>query len=110
MRLRVRLLPTVPMWTRSIAGPQAQRSQGRSRLFPGGSTGARVIGTVAVPLSGSNLREIVPHEVSHAVIHHLQGVSARDDEAAASAIGLFARPFFPGSRRSPPFRRPHEQI
>ena len=60
-----------------------------------------MIGTVAVPLSGSNLREIVPHEVSHAVIHHLQGVSARDDEAAASAIGLFARPFFQdrGARR-----------
>ena len=53
-----------------------------------------MIGTVAVPLSGSNLREIVPHEVSHAVIHHLQGVSARDDEAAASAIGLFCAAIF----------------
>ena len=98
------------MWTRSIAGRRRSDRKVVHGYFQAAAPGARVIGTVAVPLSGSNLREIVPHEVSHAVIHHLQGVSARDDEAAASAIGLFCAAIFPGSRRSPPFRRPHEQI
>ncbi|CUI61108.1 Uncharacterised protein [Achromobacter xylosoxidans] len=95
MRLRVRLLPTV-------ADVDAEYRGGRRRsdrkvvhgYFQAAAPGARVIGTVAVPLSGSNLREIVPHEVSHAVIHHLQGVSARDDEAAASAIGLLCAAIF----------------
>ncbi|WP_241069538.1 SprT-like domain-containing protein [Achromobacter insuavis] len=95
MRLRVRLLP-------SVADVDAEYRGGRRRsdrkvvhgYFQAAAPGARVIGTVAVPLSGTNLREIVPHEVCHAVIHHLQGVSARDDETAASAIGLLCAAIF----------------
>ena len=94
MRLRVRLLPTVADVDAEYRGPQAQRSQGRSRLFPGGSTGCPRDRHGRGAALGQQLREIVPHEVSHAVIHHLQGVSARDDEAAASAIGLFCAAIF----------------
>lgn len=95
MRLRVRVLP-------NVADVDAEYRQGRRRsdrtvihgYFQPAAPGARVVGTVAVPLAGTNLREIVPHEVSHAVIHHLQGVSARDDESAATAIGLLCAAIF----------------
>jgi hypothetical protein len=50
-------------------------------------------GTIVLPLDGS-LDELVPHEVAHAVIHCMRGVSANDDECAATAIGVLSAKIF----------------
>lgn len=95
VRLRVRVLP-------HVVDVDAEYREGRRRAlgkvvhgyFHPAPHGHRVVGTVAIPLAGSDLREVVPHEVSHAVIYHLLGVSARDDEGAANAIGLLCKAIF----------------
>lgn len=56
--------------------------------------GGRLTGTIALPVVGANLHEIVPHEVAHAVTAHFGGVSASDDEPAATAIGLLSAAIF----------------
>lgn len=58
------------------------------------SESAKHVGGIVLPMSGGNLNELVPHEVSHAVIDYYGGVLPHDDEAAATAIGhLSARIF-----------------
>lgn len=95
LRLRVRLLPDVPAVDAEFRGGRRRRAGFLVHgYFMPAAPGAGLCGTIGLPLAGTDLREIVPHEVSHAVIHHLQGVSARDDEAAALAIGQLCAAIF----------------
>lgn len=95
IRLRVRLLPTV-------IAVDAQYREGRRRragqvvhafFQPSASNAARHHGTIVLGMDGL-LDELVPHEVTHAVIHCLRGVSANDDEAAATAVGVLSARIF----------------
>lgn len=96
LRLRVRVLPDVPALDAEFRGGRRRQSGLMVHgYFMPAAPGARLVGTIGLPLAGTDLREIVPHEVSHAVIHHLQGVSARDDEPAALAIGRLCAAILP---------------
>jgi hypothetical protein len=99
VRLRVRLLPTV-------AAVDAQYRDGRRRragqvvhayFQPSASAAARHHGTIVLGMDGQ-LDELVPHEVTHAVIHYLRGVSANDDELAATAVGILSARIFSRTR------------
>lgn len=54
------------------------------------SAKAKHLGGIVLPMAGGDLRELVPHEVAHAVIAHHGGVLPHDDEAAATAIGMLS--------------------
>lgn len=61
---------------------------------PTQSVTAKHIGGIVLPMYGGNLNELIPHEVTHAVIHAHGGVLPHDDEDTATAIGsLCARIF-----------------
>lgn len=101
IRLQVRLLATV-------AEVDAEYSKGRRRRVdqvvhgyfqPRHSRYARHHGVIVLGLDAC-LDEIVPHEVAHAVIHAARGVSANDDEAAATAIGMLSARIFSRVRQT----------
>jgi len=60
---------------------------------PRTSARARHHGLIVLGMD-ARLDEIVPHEVAHAVIHAMRGISASDDEAAATAIGILSARIF----------------
>jgi hypothetical protein len=95
LKLKVCLLPTVAHVDAAYRqGWKARRgTQVHAYFYPAASTDADIAGTVVLPLDGC-LDELVPHEVTHAVIHYLRGVSASDDEAAATAVGMLSAKIF----------------
>ena len=44
------------------------------------------MGTIVLP-ANANLMELIPHEVTHAVMAHLVGVHSGDDESLATSVG-----------------------
>lgn len=93
IRIRVKLLPTVADVHRSHQhGCKRDMSGKAARAFflPTQSPTAKYIGTVVLPLARADLRELVPHEVAHAVIHAQNGVLSHDDEACCTAIGIIS--------------------
>jgi hypothetical protein len=95
IRLQVVVLP-------SVADVDARYRKGRRRrdgqdihafFLPTNACRALHHGKVVLPADG-NLDELVPHEVTHAVIHCLRGVSASDDEFAATAVGMLCAQIF----------------
>lgn len=102
LKLRVQFLPT-------IADVDARFQQGwkhhagrqvHAYFQPATSAGALHIGTIVLPMDG-RLEELVPHEVTHAVIHFMRGVSANDDEEAATAVGLLSAKIFNHVKKRP---------
>lgn len=89
IRLRVRLLPTRRDVDAEYRGGCRRRNGEWCYAFflPTLSATARHVGTVVLPLDG-RLEELVPHEVTHAVLHHVGGVHCTGDEAVATAVGL----------------------
>jgi hypothetical protein len=102
IRLRVKLLPTVADVHRAYTGDKKSPRIARGDLVHGffeGSVDAKYVGTVALPMQGANLLEIVPHEITHAVIHHLNGVLSHDDEPCSTAIGCLCASTFKQLRK-----------
>jgi hypothetical protein len=89
IRIRVRLLPTIADVHREHQATARRCVDGNQvhAFFLPKPCATRYIGTIALPLAGGKLREYVPHEVTHAVIHALNGVLSHDDEACCTAIG-----------------------
>lgn len=86
--LRVRLLPT-------IADVDAEFRDGRRRqnngvvfaYFAPAGARARHVGTVVFP-ADADLMELIPHEVTHAVMRHLGGIQSYEDEALPTSVGI----------------------
>ena len=97
IKLRVRLLPTVAdvdAEAKLRTGLKVRRGHRVHAYFqPTSTAGAEFMGTVVFPLNG-RLDELVPHEVTNGVIHHMRAVSANDDEAAATAVGMLSAKIF----------------
>lgn len=100
IRLRIALLPTVAdVNARYRVGRRHAKDEVIHGFFqPTTSTSATYDGTIVLGLD-SCLDEIIPHEVAHAVIHCERGISANNDEFAATAIGLLSARIFSKIRR-----------
>lgn len=61
---------------------------------PTASPTAKHAGIVVLPQRGGRLYELVPHEVTHAVIHAHCGVLPHEDEACATAVGVLCARIF----------------
>lgn len=97
LRIKIRLLPTVADVHRAYTGGSNVPRRARANIVHGffeASGGDKYAGTIVLPMQGSNLLEIVPHETAHAVIHHLNGVLSHDDEPCSTAIGCLSARIF----------------
>ncbi|SAI74594.1 Uncharacterised protein [Bordetella ansorpii] len=97
--LRVRLLPGVADVDREYRAGRRRRDRQTVHGYfqPSASATARHQGVIVLGMD-SNLDEIVPHEVVHAVVHCLRGVSATHDEGAATAVGVLSAQIFSRAR------------
>lgn len=95
IRIKVRLLPTVADVHREHQAVARRCHDGNTvcAFFLPTPRATRYVGTITLPLQGK-LREFVPHEVTHAVIHALNGVLSHDDEACCTAIGRISASIF----------------
>lgn len=97
IRLRVKRLPTVAdvhrAYTSGKNAPRVAKDHLVHGFFQAGG-GDKFVGTIVMPMQGTNLLEIVPHETTHAVIHHLNGVLSHDDEPCSTAIGCISARIF----------------
>lgn len=87
IQLRVRLLPTVADVHREYPGGRRRLAGRKVHAYTVTPPCARHSCTVAFGADGC-LDELVPHEVTHAVMHRLQVVRAEDDEPLATAVGI----------------------
>lgn len=95
IRIKVRLLPTVRDVHRAyqaLPGGRARPGKAIHAFFRETRTG-KLTGTIFLPQDG-RLHELVPHEVSHAVIQAQGGVLPRDDEAHCTAVGVLCARIF----------------
>lgn len=98
--LKVKLCETVEDVHRAYkacAAPSTRTSAGHvihAFFTPIASRAAKHLGTVVLPQRGGNLYELVPHEVTHTVIHAYGGVLAHDDESCAVAVGVLCARIF----------------
>ncbi|MEW5905130.1 MAG: hypothetical protein AB1722_12405 [Pseudomonadota bacterium] len=102
IRIKVKLLPTVDDVHRAYTGGSKVPRRGNANVVHGffeASCGDKYVGTIVMPMQGSNLLEIVPHETAHAVIHHLNGVLSHDDEPCSTAIGCISARIFAQLRK-----------
>ena len=95
LRLRVRVLPTVRTVDAEYRAGRRRRGGKWVHAFflPTFSPSASYDGTIVLPADG-RLVELVPHEVVHAVMHHLGGVHCTGDEPLATAVGLLSARIF----------------
>jgi len=93
LRLRVRLYASTRQVDRIYSGGGRRRGGGgmETHAFYLGSKSqrARHGGTIALPGNG-RLIELVPHEVTHAVMDRLGEVRSEDDERLAYAVGVLS--------------------
>lgn len=96
IRIKVRALPTMRDLKREyevqyVDGMSLRRAGRIIEAFfaPTRRTDARHIGTIVLPLDG-NLHDLIPHEVTHAVMHKLRFAHCADDEALANAVGVLS--------------------
>jgi len=93
IRIKVRVLPPVRDVHRAFGDKRDLRPM-RGGLVnayfdPMQSAKAKHVGTIVLPLDGK-LQELIPHEVTHAVLHKARAVAAVDDEGFATAVGLLS--------------------
>lgn len=88
LRLRVRLLPSHREVEHEFRDGRRRRDGLCIHAYfaPAKSQRARHGGTIALAGNG-RLKELVPHEVTHAVLHRLGG-GMQDDEPIATAVGI----------------------
>lgn len=89
IRVRVRLLATWREVDAEYRGTSRPRRDGKCvpAFFAPAGAGAASAGTIVLSADGRH-DDLVPHEVTHAVVWGLAGVHVNDDERAATAIGL----------------------
>lgn len=95
IRIKVRVLPTIRDVHRAYqASPGGRARPGKIvHAFFRETLAGKHAGTIFLPEDGQ-LYELVPHEVSHAVILAQGGVLPRDDEAHCTAVGILCARIF----------------
>lgn len=90
IRLKVRVLPHARDVYTECTGVSKWRMRAElPRAFFLPSLSKKLTGTV-VFAGNEDLAEIVPHEVTHAVLHKMRQVDTDDDEAFALAVGVLS--------------------
>jgi len=92
IRIKVRVLPSTRDVQREFSKGYRQRANGKhihAFFAPALAANAKHLGTIVLP-TNSSLEELIPHEVTHAVMHKMGGVHCSDDEALATAIGILS--------------------
>lgn len=92
IRLKVRVLPTIRDVHREFKAGFAWRRTGlmvNAFFAPTNSPQAKHIGTIVLPADG-RMEELIPHEVTHAVMSKLGSAHHTDDEALATAVGVLS--------------------
>lgn len=89
--IRVRVLPTIrDVHREHQAGFKRERNGTVCGFFaPTRRSDAKHIGIIVLPLD-KRLPELIPHEVTHAVLHKMCRVESIDDEAFAIAVGVLS--------------------
>ncbi len=96
IRIKVRILSTVKEVHREHQCTARQYRGGdtvHAFFLPNFSPSAKHAGSIVLPLNG-HLKELVPHEVAHAVVWATGGVLARDDEDFCNTLGIFCARIF----------------
>lgn len=91
-RIKVRVLKTVMDVHREYTSGSSRRSSGKfvhAFFAPTNHVAAKHIGTIVLPIDGP-LDELIPHEVTHAVMHKIGGVHRTDDEVLATTVGVLS--------------------
>jgi hypothetical protein len=91
IRLKVRVLPHAKDVYMECTGAKKWRMRAElpRAFFRPSIRSKKYTGTV-VFAGNDRLAEIVPHEVTHAVLHKMGCVDSRDDEAFATAVGMLS--------------------
>lgn len=93
LRVKVRLLPILRDVHREYTEGGKQRAPKGKEVHAffrkAKSRKAKHIGTIVLPSNG-RLKELIPHEVTHAVLHKMRVVKARNDEACATSVGILS--------------------
>lgn len=90
IRLKVRVLPHARDVYMECTGARKWRTRAElPRAFFRPSMSGKYTGTV-VFAGNDDLAEIVPHEVTHAVLHKMRAVETHDDEAFCLAVGILS--------------------
>jgi hypothetical protein len=92
IHIKVRVLPTVRDVHREFIAGYARPRAGKivhAFFAPTNHAKAKYLGTIVLPTNG-RLTELIPHEVTHAVMHKLGGVHCTDDESLATAVGVLS--------------------
>ena len=91
IRLKVRVLPCIADVHREYTAGKRLRNGTLIHAFfaPMSSPAAQFTGTVVLPIDGK-LAELIPHEVTHAVLHKCRVAVASDDEGFATAVGVLS--------------------
>lgn len=90
LSVRVRVLPTeadVDAECRQREGRRQRGSPSARAYFAPAQRACGIAGTIVLPAAGC-LAELVPHEVVHAVMHHIGVVTFDADERFATDVGL----------------------
>lgn len=95
LRLRVRLLATITDVDAEfyVGYPRQKDHRVVFAYFAPAGVLAPHIGTITIPCD-ADLTEIIPHEVTRAVMYHIGGVHCSDDEALATAVGVLTSRIF----------------
>ncbi len=102
IRVRVRVLPTIADVDALREAPALPSWAGGCRAFfaprHAAPHAAGTIGTIVLPGDGA-LLELVPHEVTHAVMHDLRAACHSNDEELATTVGLLSAAIFKALER-----------
>lgn len=103
IRVRVRVLPTPDDVDAESRGglPRTSKRTRHAQFKPRHEVplATGTIGTITLPAVGP-LLDLVPHEVTHAVMHDLRAACHTDDEELATAVGLLSAAIFSGLQRN----------
>ena len=90
IRLKVRVLPHAKdVYTECLGAKWRSRAELPRAFFRPSARACKYTGMIVLA-GNDDIAEIIPHEVTHAVLHKMRSVDTDDDEAFAMAVGILS--------------------